>query len=365
MITNYFGIITAFEGHDLLKSLTAHRGVSTVPIAGKYRAIDFPLSNFVNCGIKNVVILSEKNSRSLRTHVEMGKSWGLNRKNGGLFIHSSDAECDAKLLNENLEFLYTQNSEMVIIAPTYMIANIDFESAMEFHNNSNKDITVLYKRVPSDNSKNFLGCDVLTFDERNVLTRVSTNLSPTKEQNISMEIFLMKKDLLLSLIQPHENCSNSLKDIIYRSKHNLKIQGYEFKGYLSCLNTLANYFRTNMEVISTPNLTELFFNEKRPIFSKVKDSIPTHYFNGSNVKNSIISNECYIRGTVINSVLSRYVDIQEGAHVENCIILQNCVIKSGVKIKNLIIDKNVTVEKGTEIEGNQHYPIVIQKKFSL
>lgn len=363
MINNHIGIITAFENKDLLKSLTSHRGISTVPIAGKYKAIDFPLSNFINCGIKNISILAEKNCRSLRNHVEMGKSWGLNRKKGGLFINSSDALCDTQLLNENIEFLYKQQGETVVIAPTYMIANIDLKSATEFHENNKSDITVIYKKL--EDSSSFINCDLLEFNELNELTRVQSNFGNKKNQNISLEVFILKKDLLLSLIQPHENCNLSLKNIIYKSKFNLKICGFEHKEYLSCLNSLANYFKVNLDIINSSILKEIFFNEERPIYSKVKDSVPTHYYSSSNVKNSIISNECSIKGTVINSVLSRYVVIEEGASVENSIILQNCTIKSGSKIKNLIIDKNVSVENGTEIEGSPFYPIVIQKKFSL
>lgn len=363
MLNNHIGIITAFENRDLLKNLTSHRGLSTVSIAGKYKAIDFPLSNFINSGIKNISILAEKNCRSLRNHVEMGKSWGLNRKNGGLFINSSDALCDTQLLNENIDFLYRQHGETVIISPTYMLANIDLKAATAFHESSKSDITVIYKKI--NDTSNFINCDLLEFNELNTLTKVQCNFNQKKDQNISLEIFILKKDLLLSLIQPHENCTLPLKEIIYKSKYNLKIKGFEHKTYLSCLNSLGNYFKINLEMINSSILQEIFFNEYRPIYSKIKDSIPTHYYNKSHVKNSIISNECSIKGTVINSILGRYVTIEEDAHVENSIILQNCTIKSGAKLKNLIIDKNVSVENGTEIEGNPFYPIVIQKKFSL
>lgn len=363
MLNNHIGIITAFESRDLLKSLTSQRGVSTVPIAGKYKAIDFPLSNLINCGIKNISILAEKNCRSLRTHVEMGKSWGLSKKSGGLFINSSDALCDTQLLNENIEYLYQQQGEIVVIAPTYMIANVDLKSATEFHEKSGNDITVIYKKI--ENTTPFYKCDVLEFNELNSLVRAKENSGNKKNQNISLEIFILRKDLLISLIQPHENCSIPLKNVIYKSKLNLKIGGFEHKEYLSCLNSLANYFKINMDMIDSSILKEVFFNENRPIYSKIKDSIPTHYHKGSTVKNSIVSNECSIKGSVINSILSRYVVIEEGATVENSIILQNCTIKSGSRIKNLIIDKNVSVENGTQIEGSPFYPIVIQKKFSL
>ncbi len=363
MLANYTGIITSFESRELLKNLTAHRGIATVPIAGKYRAIDFPLSYMINAGVKNVHVLSSKNCRSLRNHLEVSKSWGLNRKNGGLTIHSGDGTTDTELLIENFQDLLKVKNEMVVIAPTYMIANVDLEKAIQFHELSESDVTVIYKNIPNP-SEHFLGCDILEFNEKNHLTRACANFLPKKNQNISLEIFLIKKSLLMSLIMSRPNNELSLKDIIYRSKNNLKIEGFEHKEYLSCLNSLSNYFRTNMDLINSNILKEIFFNEDRPIFSKIKDSIPTHYLSEEVVKNSIISNECFIEGTVINSILSRYINIEKGATVENCIILQNCTIKSGTTLKNVIVDKNMILEN-TELEGNPSYPLVIQKKYNF
>lgn len=363
MLTKYIGVITSFENKNLLKALTQYRGIATVPIAGKYRAIDFPLSYMKNAGIRNIHVLAKTNCRSLRNHLDVTKSWGLNRKNGGLTIHSGDVESDSELLLENFDDLLETKDEMVVIAPTYMIANIDLDKAIEFHELSEADITVIYKNIP-ESSENFLGCDVLEFNEKNCLTRVYENFLPKKKQNISLEVFLIKKSLLIALIMSRSNNQLSLKDVIYRSKNNLKIMGFEHKEYLSCLNSLANFFRTNMDLINSKTLKEIFFNENRPIFSKVKDSIPTHYLGEEIAKNSIISNECFIKGTVINSVLSRYINVEKGAKIENCIILQNCTIKSGTHLKNVIVDKNVVLEE-TELEGNPLYPLVIQKKYKF
>ncbi|WP_297598873.1 glucose-1-phosphate adenylyltransferase subunit GlgD [uncultured Cetobacterium sp.] len=360
MLTNYIGVITSFESRALLKTLTSHRGISTVPIAGKYRAIDFPLSYMINSGVKTINVLTNKNCRSLRTHLDVAKSWGLNRKNGGLIIHSEDVPTDAELLMINFNELYQSHEDMVVIAPTYMVCNLDLKKAMEFHELSDADITVVYKNI-TDPSDSFIGCDILDFNERNILTRVCDNFFPKKNINISTEVFLIKKDLLFSLLLSRPNREISLKDILYRSKNNLTIKGFEHKEYLSCLNSLGNYFKTNMDMIKTKNLKEVFFNENRPIFSKIKDSIPTHYLNGATVKNSIISNECSIKGSVINSILSRYVVVEDGASIENCIVLQNCTIKSGAILKNVIVDKEVVIEEGKS-EGHISYPLVIQRK---
>ncbi|MGL4977776.1 MAG: glucose-1-phosphate adenylyltransferase subunit GlgD [Cetobacterium sp.] len=363
MLSKYTGIISSFESRELLKTLTENRGIATVPLAGKYRAIDFPLSYMKNAGVKNIHVLTNKNCRSLKNHLDVSKSWGLNRKNGGLTIHNSDSTTNTELLIENLDDLLENKEDMVVIAPTYMIANVDLQKAMRFHELSDNDITVIYKNIDEAN-ENFMGCDILEFNEKNHLNRVFSNLLPKKNLNISAEIFLLKKSLLMSLILSKPTRDLNLKDVIYRSKNNLNIGGFEHKEYLSCLNSLANYFRTNMDLIHTDILKEIFFNENRPIFSKVKDSIPTHYLNEAVVTNSIVSNECLIDGIVNNSVLSRYVTIEKGASLESCIILQNCTIKAGTHLKNVIVDKNVVLES-TELEGNPFYPLVIQKKYKF
>lgn len=356
------GIITTFENDNVLKSLTSQRGISTIPIAGKYRAIDFPLSNMINGEIKTIGILSKVNCRSLRDHLETGKSWGLTRKNGGLLIFTDEAKGDTDLLLKNLDFLLRSNDEYVAISTSRMILNIDLKKVIEFHENSEADITVVYKNI-DENSKEFFGCDTLEFNEKNSLVRVFENFSISGDINISSEIFLLRKTLLISILESRIDNDITLKDLIYKTRKKLNIQGYEYTGFLGCINNLANYFKLNIELKNTSILKELFFNNDRPIYSKVKDAIPTYYSNDCKIQDSIISNECYIAGDIKNSILARYVTVEEGAIVENSIIFQNCTIKSGVHLKNAIIDKDVILKEEAILEGHPEYPLVIQKKF--
>lgn len=177
----------------------------------------------------------------------------------------------------------------------------------------------------------------------------------------------MKKELLLSLVEKcaYIDYAYKLKAVIYENINKLVVKGYEYKGYLACINSLLSYYKTNMDMLSVDVTRELFFNESNPIYSKSKDSPPTRYYDGSVVKNALVANGCEIKGTVKHSIVSRYTVIEEGAEVENCILLQNCTIKSGVKIKNVIIDKNVTLDAGTELKGSDIYPLVIEKEFSM
>lgn len=192
---------------------------------------------------------------------------------------------------------------------------------------------------------------------------VEKNSGKSKDANISMEIFIMKKSYLESLIDKvaYADYARTLKSVVYENLGKIDIKGYEHKGYLGCVNSLLTYYNTNMEMLNVDITRELFF-EGRAIYSKSKDSVPTKYSKGSKVVDSLIANGCEIKGSVKGSVISRSVVIEEGAEVENCILLQNCVIKSGCKIKNVIMDKNVVLAEGTELRGSNIYPLIIEKE---
>lgn len=370
MLKNYIGILSAIEDKQNLRRLADHRAVASIPLGGKYRVVDFMLSNMSNAGLTTIGLFTDNNSRALRDHVGTGRAWDLNRRHGGIFVFSfnryMNANYDVQMLKDNLEFLYKSKEENVICSSTYMIANIDLEDVVKEHEASKCDITVVYKKI-NDADNNFLNCETLELDENNRVKSVAKNTGKEKNVNVCAEIFIMKKQLLIELIEKcaYIDYAYKLKGVIYENTEKLDIRGYEYKGYLACVNSLLSYYNTNMDMLSVDITKELFFNTSNPIYSKSKDSPPTRYFKGSVVKDALIANGCIIKGKVINSVISRYTVIEEGAEVENCIILQNCKIKSGVKIKNVIIDKNATLEAGTELRGSEIYPLVIEKEFSI
>ena len=369
MLKNYIGILSAIENKENLRRLTAHRAVASIPLAGKYRVVDFMLSNMSNAGITTLGIFTDNDSRSLRDHVGTGRAWELNRRHGGIFMfsfnRSMNANYDVQMLKDNLEFLYKAKEENVIFSSTYMIANLDLKAAVAAHESSGRDITVIYKRA-NDADKNFLNCDVLSMDTEGRVTDVAKNLGDNPQANICTEIFIMKKELLLTLIEKcaYIDYAYNMKAVIYENIGKLVVKGFEYKGYLACINSLLSYYKTNMDMLSVDVTKELFFNDSNPIYSKSKDSPPTRYYDGSVVQNALVANGCIIKGTVKHSIVSRYTVIEEGAEVENCILLQNCTIKSGVKIKNVIIDKNVTLDAGTELKGSDIYPLVIEKEIA-
>ncbi|SHE37391.1 glucose-1-phosphate adenylyltransferase [Thermoanaerobacter uzonensis DSM 18761] len=365
MLANYIGVLNLNEEEGNLKSLTVNRPLASVIIFGRYRVIDFILSNLVNAGVKTVGIFGQTHSRSLVDHLGTGKPWDLNRKNGGLFIFNYSLEnppiSDAKLLKNNMEFFYRSSGDHIILASSRMIYKIDFNEVARYHEEMGNDITVLYKKV-NDTEGRFLNCDVLNLGDENEVLSVGRLLGLNASVNISMETFILKKELLIDFIYRaiEKSKYNSFKECIYDSLDKLKVGAYEYKGYLSCVNSVRNYYLTSMDILDLRVRRELFF-EGGKIYTKTNDSPPTKYYEGCEVENSLISNGCLIKGRVKNSIISRGVEIKEGAVVEDSIVFSNCIIEKGAFLKNAILDKNVIIEEGKRLIGDKKFPVVIEK----
>lgn len=367
MIKDYMAIINLAENENDIRSLTTNRPIASIPIGSRYRVIDFILSNIVNCGIQNVGIFSASNSRSLTDHVGTGKAWDLNRKIDGLFVFNHGlcdfVNHDSKLLKNNMEYIYRSTSDNVILASSYMVCNMDLAEVVHAHEASGADMTVVYKQT-DEADEEFLNCYTLDVDEKtNKLLGVGKNIGFSKKANICMEIFLMKKEKLVELIykSAHNLNSKSFISFIFNELGNLSINTYKYDGIVLCINTISSYYRSNMKML-TPEVSDKLFRSDRPIYTKIKDEPPTLYVKGCQVQNSLIADGCVIKGKVKNSVIGRYVGIEDDVEIENCIILQNIRIHKGAKLSHVIIDKNVDIEEGTELKGNETFPLVIEKK---
>ncbi|WP_238886831.1 glucose-1-phosphate adenylyltransferase subunit GlgD [Clostridium sp. YIM B02551] len=363
---NCIGIINLDEREDRIRELTRNRPLASVPIAGRYRIIDFILSNMTNSGISNIGVFTRNNSRSLVDHVNSGNPWDLNRKIDGLrvfnFSHENPIYDDVHIFANNIEFFKLSRQEYVLMAPSYMICNIDYNEVMNFHIENNSDITVIYKKV-NNADKNFINCSILDLSENNKVMSIGENIGSQKEANIFMEMYLLKKSLFIELIYDciKSGACRKIKNSITSRVNQYNVQAYEFKGYLSCINSLKMYYDCNMDLLNTRVNNELFF-DNGPIYTKSKNEAPTKYTKDSNVTNSIVANGCYIEGAVENCIISRRAKIKKGARVKDCIILQNAEIGPKAILENVVVDKNVVIEKGEEIKGSKKFPLTIEKE---
>ncbi|MCB2292962.1 glucose-1-phosphate adenylyltransferase subunit GlgD [Clostridium algoriphilum] len=367
MLKNYIGILMLNEQEDNIKSLTKSRPVASIPIGGRYRIIDFVLSNMVNSGIHNIGIFTNTKSRSLVDHVGSGEPWDLDRKINGLFLFNLTSERsqlrDIDVLSGNMEYIYRTKQDYVIISSSNMLCNMDYNEAAKYHEESGSEITLIYKKT-ANGKKHYINCNTLYINEENKVLSIGKNIGAEDKLNISMEMFIMKKTTLISIINKcvQTGYHNSIKAAIYNYVSKINVNAYEFKGYLQCVDSIKNYYKTSMDMLN-PKITKELFHSKGLIYTKSKDEAPTKYFNGSKVNNSLISNGCILKGKIEKSVISRRVVVHEGAEIKNCIIFQNCEIKKGCKLTNVIIDKNTIINENTVLEGDEEFPVVIEKKF--
>lgn len=362
------GII--LTGDEKIAPLTDIRANSALPIAGRYRIIDFVLSNMANAGIVNVGIATESNYSSLMDHTKSGKPWDLDRKDQGLTILPPNLEKkDFGIIKGNIDLLegirdYIGKSHQtyVILSLGNMVYNMDFDALVEAHIENQADVTVAYKDF-SDKSEDLIKhYTLLDIDEEGRIKDIEVQPYYPKTANVSMELYVMEKALLESII---DECSargdvDFVKDALVKKMDGMRIYGYEFDGNVFKIDSMKSYYAVSMAFLNAEQRKE-FFNPARPIYTKTKDQCPTKYGKDAKCTNSFVSDGCVIEGTVVNSILSRGVKVAKGAVVQNSIIMQDSVIEKDVELNHVVFDKEVCITAGRKLIGQESYPLAISK----
>lgn len=369
---NIMGIIFAYSDRENLRELTSRRTLGSLPLCGKYCVIDFALSNFVNNDIFDVAVITRRNYHSLIDHLGQGKEWDLMRKRGGLKILTPYGDGAGErnglyrgkieALENNLISFRRAMADYVIMTGTSILYSLDYNKLVKSHIDRGADITVLYSRQINGSKTVPMGVPILYMDENERVFDLAINVDDVSEQDVawSLDCFVIKKSLLETLVADAVAYKryDFDEDIIHRLAPKLRILGYEYKDRLVEISSAPGYMNANKNFLE-PEFRATFFHW--PIYTKVKDSVPARYLPGSQVTNSIISDECFIQGTVENSVLSRGVRIGKNSVIKGCIIMQNTVIQNDVYLENIIVDKDVIVRDHRQITGHETYPVVIEK----
>ncbi|WP_110928027.1 glucose-1-phosphate adenylyltransferase subunit GlgD [Bacillus massiliglaciei] len=362
---NVIGVINLINEAQYLKELTAHRNLASVPFGGRYRLVDFTMSNFINANVDKVAVFPKEKFLSVMDHLGSGKEWNLDRRKGGLYIlppiHPDETVTgDMKQFYDHLNFFERADGEMVIIAPGHHVCKMDFNEIIDFHQKNHADITVVYK--------DFEGGEVekpyyhkLQVDEDHNITDVSFFNIPRNGDHVCLETFIISKELLISLIKKCvENGEYEfLKDALKANLHRLNVKGYSFTGSMPFIHSIETFHASNMQFLNA-DILEAFFNDSWRVFTKVKHEPPTKYAQCSNVTNSLIANGCDIEGTVENSILFRGVKVKKGAVVRNSIIMQRGEVEEGCIVENVITDKEAKISKESIVRGSKN-PLVIKK----
>lgn len=370
MLKNTMGLINLHESQESFREITKHRPLAAVPFAGRYRLIDFVLSNFINSGITNVGILSAGNSRALADHIRSGKEWDLARKRDGLFLLPSwqTGNTQGAFPNDladffsNLDYIKSSRQRHALLSGSRAVCNINYEAAYNYHSEKKADITVLYKEYSSTEARSLSAATMLGTDSDSRVVDMEICPVNIHSNKLSLEMYLLDRQLLVDLIDASvsRGGTNFARDCIMKNLGHLKVYGYPFDGYLARIDSMQNYFDHSMKLLIPEIWQEIFFGNGS-IYTKVKDEAPAKYQRDALVKSSLVANGSVIAGKVENSILFRGVKVHKDARVTNSIVMQKGEIGPGAIIENVICDKDVKITAGKKLKGEANHPIVIEK----
>ncbi|MCD8307065.1 MAG: glucose-1-phosphate adenylyltransferase subunit GlgD [Clostridia bacterium] len=360
------GVIFSSISEENVPDLTKVRSMGSIPYGGRYRLVDFALSNMVNSGITTVGMITKNNYQSLMDHLGSGKDWDLARKEGGLILLPPFSDESETLYKNRLEalrcatsFLNKCQQDFVILADSDAIYKMDYSKLVDFAIEKNADFVLAYKRGPLNKSSYYITL------ETNADQRVTAvNINPADDGNDAdnyINVMVARRTFLLRVVR--ESIQRGLtsfgRDVLTRGVDTIRIFGYEFDGYYKNVNSMVAYFDANMDLLKSDVRDEIFGG--RDVYTKVNDSIPAKFMPSSVVRNSLVSDGCFIEGTVINSILFRGVKIGKGTVVRNCILMTDTQVGDKVTLDYVITDKNSVIRDQRTLAGCEIQPYFINK----
>lgn len=354
--------------HDRnVPELSRHRTMGSLPYGGRYRLIDFVLSNLVNSGVTTVGIITKNNYQSLMDHLGSGKDWDLARKSGGLvllppFGAADNAEGLYKNRLEALKgitgFLTRRTEDYVILCDCDGVYRMDLSDVLDYHEKKGADITFVCHNANIDNAYDYT---IIESDDTGRVTGIQLHKQLQGEYRFYSNIMVIGRQFLLKIISDAITWGlrSFREDVVMKNIHTYRMYAYDFKGYFATIDSLRSYYKHNMELLTKSVRDELF--GARDIYTKVRDSSPSIYGEESAVSNSLISDGCVVQGRVENSILFRGVKVGKGTVVRNSIIMQDTIIGENVDLNCVITDKNVVIGSRRVLCGCDLQPYFLSK----
>ncbi|HWQ57448.1 MAG TPA: glucose-1-phosphate adenylyltransferase subunit GlgD [Clostridia bacterium] len=370
MTDNAFGLIYTGEANLQLRELTYSRSVAAVPFAGRYRCIDFILSNLVNTGISNVGVITQKNYHSLMDHLGSGKEWDLHRKRDGLFILPPFVTRDntgiyngtVDAIRSVLGYVRRSAQRYVILAGSHTIYNTTYSDMISLHIKTGADITIMYNDVTAFDRDDQYDDLRLMLDEKGRVYDLQIDPYRPMTPSQSCDVYVMEKTLLEYLVEEAaaHTLTDFVRDILVKNVSTLKLYGYRYDGYVARMNSLSSYFSHNMAVLDRGVRSDLF-NPLHPIYTKVKDEAPATYGPEAHVASSLVADGCIVEGSIENCILFRGVHVGAGSVLRDSIIMQASDVRENCSLDHVILDKGVTVRAGRKLAGYESFPVIIRK----
>ncbi len=360
------GII--FANDVAIGELTTKRTMASLPFGGRYRQVDFHLSNLTAGGIRHVGIISRSNYQSLMNHVGSGEEWGLELGEGGLefltpYALGHDSQYRGKLENLNavLDFLKFAEEDYVVLTDSSILTNLDVASIVEDHIASGKDLTVVAKAGVADGEKVL---DLAIKMSGSKIEDMVVSYPASADYVASMDVFVVGRKWLIKKVEDcvaHSNYHMD-RDLVQGQwkSGSISINVCEYKGVALYNESTAEYFANSMALLNK-DVRDGLFAAHHPVYTKVRDRVPTYYGEDCEIENCLLADGCMLEGEVEDSILFRQVTIGKGAEVENCIIMNDTVVGEGAKLEYVILDKNVTVTPGAQLIGTPKKPIIIKR----
>ncbi len=349
--------------------LTADVAKPAVSFGGKYRIIDFPLSNCINSGIDTVGVLTQYQPLRLNSHIGIGIPWDLDRNDGGVTIlppyeKSKNSEWysgTANAIFQNIRFIESYNPDYVLILSGDHIYKMDYEIMLDFHKANNADVTIAAMPVPYEEASRF---GIVIADDNKQITDFEEKPANPRSNLASMGIYIFSwpvlRDALISL-KNQSSCDFGKHIIPYCFENNKRLFAYEFNGYWKDVGTLSSYWEANMELIDLIPEFNLY-EEYWKIYTKNDSLNPVYFSNSGHVERCIIGEgtECY--GRVQNSVIGANVKIGRGAVIRNSIIMKDAVIGENVTIDKAIIAENCEIGDRVVLGFGDEKPNVLNEE---
>ncbi len=364
------GILYTLAADPQLGSLVSDRSAASIPFAGRYRLIDFILSSMVSAGVRDVGVIMDRDYQSLLDHLSSGKDWDLSRHSGGLRLlppfglpesHGRFGGC-MEALRGVRSYLDSIPHEDIILAPGELLANIDLDAVGRLHRESGADITAVCAQGAPDIAHHRLVPDGDGFASRLLFSEGGEG-----EGLLSLEVYILKKNLLLSLM---DYCSSNDKRHFHRDAlaHYIaeggRIAVYRHEGYARSIHSVLDYYEASMELLK-PAVMQSLFPADRLVRTRDRAEVSTYYADTARTRRCLIADGCYIEGELENCVLFPGVRVEKGARLQNCIVMQDGIIGAGSELRCVIADKQSRISAGITLAGNERLPILIPKGASL